>query len=608
MNWLIVALLLVAFGMAIYVPLSFGNHPSDTGSSRQLISTLVAAFQTIIPWIIIDHWKAQPLSDPPTTAEQLIRSPAVLNIFYTGMGTGCVLGLYYCWLLLLSIVRREYACDPSNEKIASLTRSADERGTTIQKRACTRKISKLLLNSRRMHGGIKEETDVANLTASKKLKLQSNVHPALQSYLLQSNETEFCASWSWVLRRFLSRELFQNEGIWIPSRLWSIQVMQIIVLVFFCRALQYVIETAMKKAEEANAELPEGLPQWIYDLVPTPDELRIALLPSAIIAVAVMVMIICLYIPSTVSTILKYRCGIYKSLGSDEFQLYRVAVDTIYMNTSNAVYACLGAGALFFFLCSLLIFLFTWDFSRDMMLTILAWGIGLTITILLKMILTIVCRKQFYRAFYRIKPGRMNWSSLALECWFIGLGGGVLVGRITQFLLACTIWIGRIDEPFLASNVGLLGYHFDSVPVHFRKEILVHEAHRHPYLERLGAMYLMRLRHKNFCSNAGSCWRQLFVVTLMPWLMKYHVDFEHRCSDAIKDQASERAIEFEENKDLGQNIAEVGRNVIDTGTGALEAGKEGVELAQEMGKAIVVDAPNQAIGNLKLKGNRVASF
>lgn len=51
---------------------------------------------------------------------------------------------------------------------------------------------------------------------------------------------------------------------------------------------------------------------------------------------------------------------------------------------------------------------------------------------------------------------------------------------------------------------------------------VVHEAHGHPYLDRIGTIYLMRLSHGDqFISNAGSAWRRLFVLALMPWLHKY---------------------------------------------------------------------------------------
>jgi hypothetical protein len=253
------------------------------------------------------------------------------------------------------------------------------------------------------------------------------------------------------------------------------------------------------------------------------------------------------------------------------------------MNTANAIYGMIAAAALFFFLIGLIIFLFIWDFSQDLMLLLVAWGIGLTVTIVLKMVITTFCRKRFYRAFYRLNPARSNLSLLALECWFIGLGGGILIGRVTQFLLASAFWIGRIDEPFLADNVDLAGYKFDYVPLNYTKEILVHEAHRHPFIERLGSMYLMRLKHKSFGSDAGGCWRQLFVLTLMPWMVKNRVAHEQRCVEAVNDQRAEVAQKLEEETTFTENAAGVGVDVVDifdtgahfvagAGKGALDIG------------------------------------
>jgi hypothetical protein len=162
------------------------------------------------------------------------------------------------------------------------------------------------------------------------------------------------------------------------------------------------------------------------------------------------------------------------------------------------------------------------------MLLLVAWLLGLVITIVLKQTLVRSCRKRNYAGFYRTNPRAANLTSLALECWFIGLGGGVLIGRLISFLLAACFFIGRIDVPFLSTDVALFGYAFDYVPTCFVKDILVHEAHRHPYLERLLAMYLMKLKKDTFCSEAGACWRQLFTVALMPWLKKLRVFSDKR--------------------------------------------------------------------------------
>jgi predicted nucleotidyltransferase len=141
---------------------------------------------------------------------------------------------------------------------------------------------------------------------------------------------------------------------------------------------------------------------------------------------------------------------------------------------------------------------------------------------LIKMVVVKCLRKNNQQALYRKKPRAANITGLCLMCWNIALGAGLMLGRLTQFLLAAAFWIGRTDAQFLDDDVKLFGYNFDKIAINFRKDIIVHEAHRHPFLDRIGGMYLMRHAYgKEFGSNAGARWRQLFCVALMPWYKKF---------------------------------------------------------------------------------------
>ena len=167
-------------------------------------------------------------------------------------------------------------------------------------------------------------------------------------------------------------------------------------------------------------------------------------------------------------------------------------------------------------------FLFLWPVSSETMFLILSWCLGLGITIGIKTVLMMLSRKEFHQALMRKRVKASNYNALAMECWQLGVGGGTLLSRLGQFLFAAAFWIGRIDVVFLDEDVSLFGYSFDYVPINYRTELVVHEVHKHPWINRLGGMFLMRIKHgQDFSSAAGAKWRLLFTLSLFPWLARY---------------------------------------------------------------------------------------
>lgn len=119
-----------------------------------------------------------------------------------------------------------------------------------------------------------------------------------------------------------------------------------------------------------------------------------------------------------------------------------------------------------------------------------------------------------------------------------------------KLLITSALYVGRIDTPFLAPGVGRLGdLELDGYPAIFMKDILSHEAHRHPYLELMGVMYLMKLRYgEHFGNRAGSTWRLIFVYALMPWLSTYRILREV----TTEDEVTEDNVGFFRSRDTNQ--------------------------------------------------------
>lgn len=119
-------------------------------------------------------------------------------------------------------------------------------------------------------------------------------------------------------------------------------------------------------------------------------------------------------------------------------------------------------------------------------MVIIAQLVGISVTLCLKQVVLFFLRKQFRAAFYRKMPLKDNFMNTMLECWNIGLSSGVMLMRALKLLFVTACYLGRLDTPLLAEGVGLIGpIQLDSYPISFKKDLLQHDAHRHPYLVSL---------------------------------------------------------------------------------------------------------------------------
>ena len=137
----------------------------------------------------------------------------------------------------------------------------------------------------------------------------------------------------------------------------------------------------------------------------------------------------------------------------------------------------------------------------------------------------------------------------------------------------------------LPGTLQIGGFGFDLVPVNYRKDLLTHDAHRHPFIERLGTMFLMRLtRGSSFSSRAGAAWRQIFVLALCPWLTKNRV-FKSQVDSCLSERLDKAAADRGEKALNNDDDAKAfGDRIIDTAWTKMRGGlKDGaVTIATEV--------------------------
>eukprot|EP00977_Amphora_coffeiformis_P021256 scaffold9085_cov215-Amphora_coffeaeformis.AAC.24 len=252
--------------------------------------------------------------------------------------------------------------------------------------------------------------------------------------------------------------------------------------------------------------------------IPVVVGIIVALIASASLALG--------YLPSVTATYVQLRTGVIPTLTDDLLHRYRAAVSFCYEYFRRSLFwGCLLASILVGGTVGLVVFFFIWQGSVYFAQRFVAIFIGILLVTIIRIGVFCCGRSRFFRAFYRTKPAAANIFFLAMEWANFALSAGFVFVRMIKLLLVAILSVGRIDSRFLAKGVGEVGpVELDAFPTIHLRDILSHEAHRHPYISVLGTMYLMKLRYKtDFGTTAGSCWRLIFVYALMPWLQKYRI-------------------------------------------------------------------------------------
>jgi len=232
------------------------------------------------------------------------------------------------------------------------------------------------------------------------------------------------------------------------------------------------------------------------------------------------------YIPSYTKCVLQLRSGVVPTFHDfEEFSKIRVNPNQVTILTGYIFWGAALSTLIVFHVVTFGILIFVWEHTQTFILKkIVPPVLGVVAAILIKRLLSAwVIEGSFYLGLFRRSPFSANLSSLFFETSSFVLSVFSVLSRFAMLNAIIMVHIGRVDLPVLSSEVEI-GPVKDRAPYFFRADILVSDAHRHPYMELLGSMYLMKLRHgANFGSAAGSTWRLIFLYALMPWLSKFRI-------------------------------------------------------------------------------------
>ena len=302
-SWLSFAITLSVSGLIVIIPISVGNNQFLQTLGPAIFSASVLTIFAIVPWIEVfcvdyldfdvnDEWQAK---------RESVYFRTIMFFFTLTAGlTQLLLIKNVISVLVPKFLVRRFLILRVFLMPSSVLRASS------QKRAATSKINNMIENAHKLHR-----------RAHKKNRGSNAGHATILNFVLHGEKLEDCAGFWWTWKSILTQRLFKKEGVWLHARLAIGQLGQVMLGVILGFLWWYGIQEAADSAEKSRQDAIDrddlGTRHVLY-FVPTKEDIYYSLYPGGTMTLGVLLILILVYIPSTASSILKFRSGFFQSL------------------------------------------------------------------------------------------------------------------------------------------------------------------------------------------------------------------------------------------------------------------------------------------------------
>jgi len=541
--WLLIFVQLSILGFLFVFMTSAGNSIYATRSIGDFLYLLVGIATVVCTTILSNIFQFRFLIINTTRPDETLWTAAKEFQSYSIVVLGAFLLLFQLKALFFLVVPKSTVSTGKLSFFSKLLVPGMATAEKATKQSASFKTTKMVIDAIALHDGTLAGS---SLRTSKNRNVRSTDNTeakgfgnALLNFHATVDDRERYGGVLWCWKGMWKGTIVAEEGIWIHSRIYAINAAQIFVGVLFV-ILMFVLYTVVSIIYESSSSSPASSPassptstssrnedsEFPTGWIPQSWHFYVSIFVGGHTAFFVAFSLFAIWIPSVVTTVLQFRSGVIGSLRDPEFRRYRAAPDLTGVLFGASFWGSLFACGSIFFIFGTVVFLAVYQLTRPYFIKVLAQLIGILVTVGIKVIILTSMRKILFRGFYRKSPAFANCMMVCMECWNLALTILSMVQRLVKLMLVTAFYVGRLDTPMLARGVGNIGpVPLDDFPIQFRKDLLLHDAHRHPYMERLGVMYMLKLRYgDDFATRAGSAWRLIFVMALMPWLRRFRVN------------------------------------------------------------------------------------